>query len=63
MSSTLIATVGVIYAAIAVDQLTKGNTSMAIVFAGYAFSKDTLNNNCYDYDGRGLIAQFHSEWN
>ena len=37
MSFGLVAIVGVIYAAIAVDQLTNGNTSMAIVFAGYAF--------------------------
>jgi hypothetical protein len=38
MSSTLIAVVGVIYGYIAFEQMMKGNPSMAIVFAGYAFS-------------------------
>lgn len=38
MSAWLIALVGVIYASIGVMQALKGNTSMAVVFAGYAFS-------------------------
>ena len=38
MSSTLIAFVGVVYAYIAFEQAMKGNPSMAVVFAGYAFS-------------------------
>jgi len=38
MSSWLIIVTGVIYAYIAVEQALKGNSQMAIVYAGYAFS-------------------------
>ncbi len=38
MSATLIAIVGVIYLAVAVDSYINGNTGMAIAFAGYAFA-------------------------
>jgi hypothetical protein len=38
MNAWLIALVGIIYAVIAVDSYRLGNTSLAIVFAGYAFS-------------------------
>jgi hypothetical protein len=38
MSSWLIIAVGLVYAYIAVDNFLKGNISMGVVFAGYAFS-------------------------
>jgi hypothetical protein len=38
MSSWLIIVTGVIYAYIAVEQFLKGNSQMAIVYSGYAFS-------------------------
>lgn len=38
MSSWLIALVGFVYAYIAFEQYTKGNTAMAITFGGYALS-------------------------
>jgi hypothetical protein len=38
MSPWLIIVTGAIYAYISVEQLTKGNTHMCIVYAGYAFS-------------------------
>ena len=38
MSSWLVAIVGVVYAYIAIEQYLKGNSAMAIVFFGYAFS-------------------------
>ena len=38
MSSWLIAVVGFVYAYIAFEQYTKGNTAMAITFGGYALS-------------------------
>ena len=38
MSAWLIAAVGLVYAGIGVMQALKGNTSMSVVFAGYAFS-------------------------
>jgi hypothetical protein len=38
MSAWLIALVGFIYAYIAADSIRIGHTSLAIVFAGYAFS-------------------------
>lgn len=38
MSPWLIIVTGVIYAYIAVEQLLKGNSQMAIVYSGYAFS-------------------------
>jgi hypothetical protein len=38
MSAGLIALVGFIYFAIAVEQMVKDNLPMAIVFAGYGFS-------------------------
>lgn len=38
MSAWLIVLVGLIYAAIAAQNLIDGNVSMSIVFAGYAFS-------------------------
>ncbi len=38
VSAWLIAFVGLIYAVIGVMQALKGNTSMAVVFTGYAFS-------------------------
>ena len=34
----LVIGVGIVYAVIAVNQFIKGNTSMGITFAGYAFS-------------------------
>jgi hypothetical protein len=38
MSAWLIILTGAIYAYIAGEQLLKGNASMAVVYAGYAFS-------------------------
>ena len=38
MSGSLIILTGLIYAYVAWDQLTKGSSHMAIVYAGYAFS-------------------------
>jgi hypothetical protein len=38
LSAWLIILTGAIYAYIAVEQLLKGNASMAVVYAGYAFS-------------------------
>ena len=38
MSATLIAVTGLIYAYVAIEQLTIGNKMLAIVYAGYAFS-------------------------
>jgi hypothetical protein len=38
MSGWLICVTGLIYGYIAVEQAFKGNTSMFIVYAGYAFS-------------------------
>jgi len=38
MSSWLIIVTGVIYAYISVEQALKGNSQIAIVYAGYAFS-------------------------
>jgi hypothetical protein len=38
MSGWLVIAVGVVYAAVAVDQVLKGNLPMGIVFAGYAGS-------------------------
>lgn len=38
MSSGLIVFTGVIYAYVAFDQYTKGNTGLAIAYIGYAFS-------------------------
>lgn len=38
MSAWLIAAVGFVYLAVAVENYAKGNTPMAITFAGYAFS-------------------------
>jgi len=38
MSGWLIALTGLIYAAVAVEQMIAGNKAMAIVFSGYAFS-------------------------
>lgn len=38
MSPWLIIVTGLIYAYIAVEQLLKGNSQMAIVYSGYAFS-------------------------
>lgn len=38
MSAWLIATVGFVYLAVAVEQYVKGNVPMAITFSGYAFS-------------------------
>jgi hypothetical protein len=38
MSAPLIIVTGLIYAYVAFEQSLKGNTSMAIVYAGYAFS-------------------------
>lgn len=38
MSAWLIAAVGFVYLAVAVENYTKGNVPMAITFAGYAFS-------------------------
>lgn len=42
MSGFLIAFVGFVYAAIAIEQFVKGNSGMGIVFAGYAFSNAGL---------------------
>jgi hypothetical protein len=36
MSAWLIATIGVVYAVIAIDLLLKGNTGLGIAFVGYA---------------------------
>lgn len=38
MSANLIILTGVIYAYVAGEQLARGNTGMAIAYAGYAFS-------------------------
>jgi hypothetical protein len=38
MSGWLVIAVGVVYAAVAVDQVLEGNLPMGIVFAGYSFS-------------------------
>lgn len=38
MSGWLIALTGVIYAYVALEQGSKGNTGMAIAYAGYAFA-------------------------
>jgi hypothetical protein len=38
MSGWLVIAVGVVYAAVAVEQVLKGNLPMGIVFAGYAGS-------------------------
>lgn len=38
MSSWLIIFVGLVYAAVSVEQFIKGNVGMGIVFAGYSFS-------------------------
>jgi hypothetical protein len=38
MSGWLIALTGAIYAAVAVEQFTKGSHAMGIVYAGYAWS-------------------------
>jgi|TARA_R110000822_G_C15023811_1_gene463437 hypothetical protein len=38
LSAWLIILTGAIYAYIAAEQLMKGNPSMAVVYAGYAFS-------------------------
>jgi hypothetical protein len=38
MSILLIALTGIAYAGVAVDQSLKGNTPMAIVYAGYALA-------------------------
>ncbi len=38
MAAWLIVLVGVIYAYIAAESVSKGDTSLAIIFAGYAFS-------------------------
>lgn len=38
MSANLIILTGLIYAYIAVEQALKGNTAMAVVYSGYAFS-------------------------
>ena len=42
MSGWLVALTGLIYAYIAVEQAVKGNTSMTIVYAGYAFANAGL---------------------
>jgi hypothetical protein len=36
MSAWLIATIGVVYAVIAIDLLIKGNTGLGLAFVGYA---------------------------
>jgi hypothetical protein len=36
MSAWLIAVIGVVYAAVAVDLIIKGNTGLGIAFVGYA---------------------------
>ncbi len=38
MSAWLIIFVGLIYAAVSVEQFLRGNVGMGIVFAGYSFS-------------------------
>jgi hypothetical protein len=38
MSAPLIILTGLVYAYVAIEQATKGNPSMTIVYAGYAFS-------------------------
>lgn len=38
MSAWLIIATGLIYAVVAAEQMLKGNSSMAIVYSGYAFS-------------------------
>lgn len=38
MSGWLVILTGVIYAYVAVEQGVKGNTAMAVVYSGYAFS-------------------------
>lgn len=38
MSGWLIALTGLAYAYVALEQATKGNTNLAIVYTGYAFS-------------------------
>jgi len=38
MSAPLIILTGLIYAYVAIEQATKGNVNMAIVYSGYAFS-------------------------
>lgn len=38
MSGWLVILTGLIYAYIAIEQGIKGNTSMAVVYSGYAFS-------------------------
>jgi hypothetical protein len=38
VSANLIIITGLIYAYIAVEQALKGNTAMAVVYSGYAFS-------------------------
>ena len=38
MSSWLIVVVGLLYAAVAVEQVVKGHFGLAIVYSGYAFS-------------------------
>lgn len=42
MSAWLIAVVGLVYAAIAAENLWRGNWPMAVVFAGYSFSNAGL---------------------
>ena len=42
MSQWLVAGVGLVYAAIAVQQFRAGNVSMGVVFSGYAFSNAGL---------------------
>lgn len=38
MSAPLIILTGLIYAYVAIEQATKGNVNMAIVYSGYSFS-------------------------
>ena len=38
MSNWLIVVVGLLYAAVAIEQAVKGHGGLAIVYAGYAFS-------------------------
>ena len=42
MSAWLVVVTGVIYAYIAAEQLWKGNTPMALMYAGYAFANAGL---------------------
>lgn len=42
MSGWLIVITGLIYAYVACEQATRGNTGMAIAYAGYAFSNAGL---------------------